>query len=59
MEEQKTEKCINQIFKSTSNIDRRFFINHGDCRVCITDKDNKNCSGYVPLGIEIKKYEVK
>ena len=50
------EKCINQIFRPTKHVN---VPGMGNCLICQTHPDNKNCGGYSPIKLTINKAEFK
>ena len=42
------KKCFYQVFKPEKGIS----IGWGDCEICQTDSQNKNCKGYIEVAIK-------
>ena len=41
--------CLHQLNRPASIFEKD---GSGNCQICITDKKNKNCKGYVPITVQ-------
>lgn len=49
--------CLNHLFRQKEYFKNIIYReNHGRCSICVSDENNKYCSGYVP--IKLIKYDV-
>ncbi len=47
--------CLHQLL---TPFDFEYKEGHGNCKYCIPNENNKNCSGYYPINLEIAKVKI-